>query len=209
MTGPARRERISDGCRHAAICVSLAIMSTEMVSLLVTAGVSVVGLLTNTFISMNSTRAAQRLAILTSQQSREDRLRDERREIYTRFLGAIDAWNRAVYPALLAAKEYAATGTAERLADMDPDAPTFPSAARPLIKAFQDLDQAAVGVRLAASSPVAEAAEGIRAHVQASTFVVLDAATDTSPYVPNDMLIACTQQMGQHLGYASSSPDQG
>jgi hypothetical protein len=129
-------------------------MSTEMVSLLVAAGVSVVGLLTNTFISMNSTRAAQRLAILTSQQSSDDRLRDERREIYTRFLGAIDAWNRAVYPALLAAKEYAATGMAERLADMDPDAPTFPSAARPLIKAFQDLDQGgACGAAGPASAP--------------------------------------------------------
>ena len=180
-----------------------------MVSLLVTAGVAVVGLLANTFVSLNSTRAAQRLAILTSQQSREDRLRDERREIYTRFLGTIDAWNRAVHPALSAAKEYAATGPAERLADMDPDADAVPGAVRSLIKAFQDLDEAAVGVRLAASSPVAEAVEGIRAHVQASTFVILDAATDTSPYVPNDMLVACTQQMGQHLGYASSSPDQG
>ena len=128
MTGPARHERISDGCRHAAICVSLAIMSTEMVSLLVTASVSVVGLLANTLVSLNSTRAAQRLAILTSQQSREDRLRDERREIYTRFLGTIDAWNRALRPALLAAKEHAAISRAERLADMDPDAHAFPGA---------------------------------------------------------------------------------
>jgi hypothetical protein len=183
-------------------------MSTEMVSLLVTASVSVVGLLANTFVSLNSTRAAQRLAILTSQQSREDRLRDERREIYTRFLGTIDAWNRALRPALLAAKEHAAISRAERLADMDPDAHAFPGAVGSLIKAFQDLDVAAVGVRLAASKPVAEAAEGIRAHVQASTFKVLDTATDTAPYVTDKMLRGCTKEMGQHLGYADSSPGQ-
>ena len=190
------------------ICVSLAIMSIEMVSLLVTASVSVAGLLSTAFVSLNSTRAAQRLAILTSQQSREDRLRDERREIYTRFLGAIDAWNRALHPALLAAKDHAATNRSERLADMDPDAHAVPGAVRSLIKAFQDLDEAAVGVRLAASSHV-EAAEGICAHVQASTFMVLDGATDTSPYVPGDMRNACTEQMAKHLGYANGSPNQG
>ena len=141
--------------------------------------------------------------MLTSKQSREDRFRDERREIYMRFLGAIDTWNRTLNPALSAAKEHAASNGAERLADMDPDSHAFPGTVRPLVKAFQDLDEAAVGVRLAASSPVVDAAERIRAHVQAGTFMVLDAATDTSPYVPDDMLNACTRQMGADLGYAS------
>lgn len=185
------------------ICVSLASMSIEIVSLLVTATVSVAGLLANTFVSLSSTRAAQRLAMLTSQQSRQDRLRDERREIYTRFLGAIDAWNRALHPALAAAKEHAAVDGAERLAIVDPDAHAFPGPVRQLVKAFQDLDEAAIGVRLAASSHVVDTAESIRAHVEASTFIVLDAATDASPYVPSDMLNACIQQMGAHLGYAS------
>ena len=179
-------------------------MAWEWVGPVVTGCVAVAGLATNIVISVSAGRTQRAMMMSAHQLEAESARRGEKKDVYTRFIGAADAWNRALPPVQRAIKELVETqGDAALAGGFDIGQPNTLSEIRVLLETFHELDASFDVVRLVASEDVFAPAEAIRTHVEDSTFALLRGPVLKTPYIPREIQERCTAEMSIDLGYRS------
>ena len=174
-----------------------------------TAVVALAGLAANIVISASAGRTQRALVATGHELQAENARRSEKREVYTRFLSDIDAWHRALVPAVRRIRELQETQGDVSAADkFDIGNPDTPAEVQLLIKTFQELDSSFTVVSLVAGDVPHRAAVEIRNHITAATFATL-AGRDLEPsYTPNELQERCIQQMSLDLGYRTAAGSQ-